>query len=501
MDDIRDRFRAAQPQNNGRRDFLGPMQPPRPQEPARTPQSPQKPSNGPSSWMKPQVAPQPKPVPQPSQQRRSAEPQQHGPIPQRSAVPIPRKRKTKSRKKPVLAVIAILVLLAGGGGAYAFLGQSSSDEQASLAPAADTAGASTAAANQAPELPEGTIKLIATGTFSAYDSVNINAKNGSDYDYLPLMNKLKPVFDSADISVCHQETLAGGADKGISGYPEFNAPFEWSEGMVGLGCNVMNMASFNTNDKGQAAISAAVKFFDDQKSVLAVAGANRNQAEQDKIRYFETKGLKFAFLSYTTQSQKPPAEKYGVNMWNEATATKQIEAAQKEADFVIVGMTWGDPDKAPVTTQQKQIAQFLAKLDVDLVLGNGSHILQPAVVLEGTEGHQTLVWYSLGNAVNSQLPLENLVGGIAVIEIDIRTQDMINPRLLPVYQHYEWTAAEKANSNYNARKNLSLYMLDQATEALSKSQHNTTVDAQTKRVKDIITSQAPIKVITSKDLE
>ncbi len=508
MDDIRDRFRAnGAPSTGGRRDFVGPLRPERPLQPQRTPQpapTPKPQSNAPSSWMQQPSQSQPAMSPRPRPRPIAAQPNQFGPIPQRSAAAPAaakaRKARKKSRKKPIIAVLALLVLLAGGGGAYAFLGRTPT-EQASQTPVADTAGASTAAADSEPQLQQGTIRLMATGTFAAYDSIHQMARKGDKYDYLPLMQNIKPALDTADISVCHQETLAGGADKGVSGYPEFNAPFEWSAAMAGIGCSVMNVASLNTNDKGQAAIDAALKYFESQQSIVAVSGANRSQDEQDKIRYFEVKGLQFAYLSYTTQSLKAPANKYSVNVYSEPLAKKHITEAQKNADFVIVGMTWGEPDKAEVTAQQNQIAAFLAKQDVDLVIGNGPHILQPAKVLDGTEGHQTLVWFSLGNAVNSQLPMENLIGGIAVVDIDIQTQDMLNPGLLPVYQHYEWTAAEKANSKFDARKNFSLYMLDKAAEVLAKSQNGTTVEAQNKRVNDIITRDAPINVLSSKDLE
>lgn len=472
-DDIRDRFKVP----GGRRDFLGGAPPPRPHTP--------------------------KPVAKtsPSITQRQASPQPAGPIPQRTSLKA-RQRKKQGRVKKILKPTGILLLLAVVGAGAWFVTKPKSDPQANQTPANDQSQvAEVPNENQEQSLPEGKIRLVATGTFATYDSIHKSAKNGSNYDYLPLMSDLKPVFDGADISFCHQESLAGGADKGVTGYPDFNAPFEWSKGMVDLGCNVFNLASFNTNDKGKAAIDAAVKYFDDQESVLAVTGANRTQKEQEEIRYFDLKGLKFAVLSYTTQSHKPPASKYSVNMYSEATAKKQVAEARKNAQFVIVGMAWGKEDTAAIQPEQKSIAKVLAAAGADLIIGNGSHVLQTAEILKGEAEREALVFYSLGNGVNSQLPLENLFGGIAVIDIDIPTQNMVNPGLLPVYQHYEWTAAEKSSNNFDARRNFNLFMLDQAADALKKSLNNTTVAAQTKRAKDIITQNLEIKILTSKDFE
>ena len=476
---MRDRLRAP---GGERRDFLGNPAPRRqPKQPAMQSQ-PQRPVQ------------QPKTQPQPGQM---------GPIPQRSPLAAQAKKKKSSKAKKILKVFGVIFLLAAVGGGAWYMTKPANDQAAQASQAATDQPQTAAAVDEGQEeaLPQGTIRLVATGTFATYDSIHDQAKQGNSYDYSSLMKDIKPVFDGADIGFCHQEALAGGADKGVTGYPDFNAPFEWSDDMIDLGCNVFNLASFNTNDKGQSAISSAVKHFDDKDDVLAVTGANRNQKEQDEIRYFEVKGVKFAILSYTTAVQKDPAKPYSVNLYSEAKAKKQLAEARENAQFVIVGMAWGKEDSAALQPQQQSIAKVLVQAGADLVLGNGPHILQTAETIKGAENREGLVYYSLGNAVNSQLPLENLIGGIAVIDIDIPTQNMVNPGLLPVYQHYEWTAAQKRSNDFNARKNFNLYMLDQAADALKKSQNNTTVEAQTKRVKDIMTKNLDIKILTSKDLE
>jgi poly-gamma-glutamate capsule biosynthesis protein CapA/YwtB (metallophosphatase superfamily) len=483
MDDIRARFRVPD-----RRDYLGPMSAP-PPKPVQ------------------QTAKLPRPVERPKPQTRPI--MSAGPIPQREpSRPMPTSRKsTRKKGRKLFVVPLILLLLAGAGvGGWVFLkplkSSNSSEQEKPQTAGASTSGQQGPVSKAGLPLKEGTIRLVATGNFAAYDSVNDAAKQGSGYDYAPLMNDLKPVFANSDINICHQETIGAGIDEGLSGYPYFNAPTEWSKALLDTGCNVVNMASFHTYDKSQRAIEKAVSFYDDKEGLFAQVGANRNQKEQDEIRYFEVENLKFAMLAYTTKSQKKPAESYGVNVYSESLAKKQVSQAKETADFVIVGMTWGKEDTEAVQPQQESIAKTLAAAGADLIIGNGPHVLQTADILEGKDkGSKSLVFYSLGNAVNSQLPTKNLIGGLAVINIDIRTQDMVDPGILPVYQHYEWSAAEKASNNFDARRNFNLYILDQAAEALAKSQNNTTVEAQTKRIKSLLTQNVPILVLTSKDLE
>lgn len=353
------------------------------------------------------------------------------------------------------------------------------------------------AAQTEEQQPTGTIRLIAIGDSLAFESINNAAKKPDGYDYMPLMGDFKPYFEKADIRLCTQTTPAGGEGPGISGYPTFNAPTAWATGFAGLGCNLINLGTNHMNDKGQAAIDTTLKTWEEQKDILAVAGANRSTEEQAKVRYFTVKGVKFAYLSYTTISQKQDGPPYAVNKYSDALAKAQITEARQNAQLVLVSMNWGIENTAEVKPEQEQIAQTLASQNVDVIIGGGPHIVQPAKVLEGTDGHQTLVWFSLGNFITSELPLENLVGGMAIMDFDVASKQLNDPKFMPVYMHYEWTAAQKAAGNVNARTNFRVYPLDLAAEALGKSLHNTTVEAQTQRITGIVTKHAPVKVIKS----
>lgn len=418
-------------------------------------------------------------------------PQPVAPAPQMPAAPPVNAKRSKNRVVPIVAFLVISGLAAGAG----YIGY---NKYYKKAPAANVSNSSASESAQ-PQLT-GTIRFIATGDNLAYDSINAAAKKeDGTYDYLPMMSEFKSFYEKSDIGLCNETTPAGGDKNGlaISGYPKFNAPTAWSVGFAELGCNVINLASERTNDKGQPAIDVMLDTWTSQKDILAVAGANRSAEEQSKVRYFELKGFKFAYLAYTTNVAARPVSPHGVNLYNDDLATNQVTEARKNANFVIVSMNWGTENSTEINADQERIAQFLADKNVDVIVGGGPGVLQPAKVLDGAEGHQTLVWFSLGNFLGSPLPLDNLIGGMAVMDIDLATQQIRNPKLLPVYMHYEWTPQQKAAGTLNARKGFKLFPLDQAAVPLSRSQNNTTVEAQTDRVKGIITKFVPIQVIKS----
>lgn len=352
---------------------------------------------------------------------------------------------------------------------------------------------------RAKQTANGTIRLVATGDMIAHDSVNASAKKADgSYDYLPLMDKMKPLFEKADVRFCNQATPAGGEQFGITGYPVFNAPLAFPRGIEAVGCNVINIGTNHTNDKGQGLIDATVSAWDNRTGILAVAGANRSVSEQNQSHIFTVKGLKIAFLSYTTYTNNTAVTPHGINMYTEPLATAQMGEARKNADIVMVSMRWGTEYSPDINASQEAIAQQLTNLGADVIVGHGPHVLEPAKRLKNVDGsRESVVWYSLGNFLNTQIESEALIGGFAVMDIDGPTKKIVNIGFMPTYMHYEWTAAEKRAGNLLARKNLTMVPLDQAASLMAKSQIGSTVQAQTDRVKTILNKFTSVKIITS----
>lgn len=338
---------------------------------------------------------------------------------------------------------------------------------------------------EAEKVDDTTIRLLATGDFIAHDSVNSAAKQGDgSYDYLPLMADFADIFRQADIRFCNDPILNGGAQFGITGYPVFNSPTEFVTDMGKLGCNLVNTASNHSFDKTQAEISASVAAWESVPNMLAVAGQNSSQAAHDRVSYFTVKGVKFAFVAYTTYTNRPLANNYGVTFFSQDLAKQQIgEAKQNGAEIIIASMRWGTEYSPNVNAMQKQNAQFLADQGVSLILGHGPHVLQSAQELTGSGGNKTVVWYSLGNFLNTQIPPETLFNGLATVDFDSKTKQITKLQYVPIYMHYEWTAAQAKAENLSARKNLHLYFLEDATDAMLQSNAlSTTVEAQKQRI-------------------
>jgi poly-gamma-glutamate capsule biosynthesis protein CapA/YwtB (metallophosphatase superfamily) len=414
--------------------------------------------------------------------------------------PLPRKS-GRSRTRIFVVLLAIIIVIAGGATAvWKFTRKT---------PATGTPKQQASGSKTDNKVPSATgdashpnrIRLLATGDFIAHDALNERAKKSDgSYDYLQFMSDFKPVFAAADIRFCNQATVSAGEAFGISGYPIFNAPTQFAKDMGSLGCNLVNTASNHSFDKGQDAIDATVKVWDGIPNLFAVAGENRSTVEQNKVHYFTVKGVKFAFLAYTTYTNTPPPNTYGVNVFSKDFAKKQIdEAKQNGAEAIVTSMRWGTEYSPDVNAEQTADSQYLADQGVSLILGHGPHVLQTVKRLKGAGGNETLVWYSLGNFINAQEPPETLFNGLAVIDYDTKTKQISTAQYLPIYMHYEWTADQKARDDLLARKNFHLYLLEDADAAIARSQLGTTASAQKTRIQNQLNAFTSIPLITSKE--
>ncbi|MFO0920623.1 MAG: CapA family protein [Candidatus Saccharimonadales bacterium] len=406
-----------------------------------------------------------------------------------------RERKTRPKGKIFFFILLGLILVAGAVGGFLFWKNKKSNSQQvdNKIPVI----ASPEQPEEAPTTSKKTIRLVATGDMMAHDTILKNGKTATGYDFSPMLANMKPFFDKSDIKICNQSTPSGGENFGYSGHPDFNAPAEWARAIGGVGCNVINLGSNQINDKGQGAVDATVAAWDNQEGVLAVVGANRNTEEQAKVRTFEKEGVKFAILSYSTASDKPVTNGFAINMYDAGKASTQVAEVKKGADVVIVNMNWGTEYSSGIDATQDKIAQEIADAGADVVVGHGPHVLEPVKSLKGKNGNSTLVWYSLGNFLNTQLQTEALIGGFAVMDIDTSTKKLTEPKFMPVYMHYEWTPAQKTANDLLARNNVSMYPLDKAAEPMTKSYIDTTVEVQTARVNKLLNQFTKVTVIKS----
>jgi len=398
-----------------------------------------------------------------------------------------RGRSSLRRKWLFIAIGAIVLVAAVAIGAYLYISR----------PVTTNNPPVTTVSNEPAPVSDGIVRMSAMGDMLAHDTINANARTGDGYDYARYFANILPAYVGSDVVFCNQEGLSSGEIFGISGYPSFNAPTKFAADLQsGAGCNAINLANNHMGDKGVSAIDATIDVWAGLKPLM-ISGANKTAADQENVSFATVKGIKFGFVSFMDFNNNTNTPDYSINDYHdEALVRRLVTQARTGADVVVVSMHWGTEDSNNVDMEQYNEAKLLSSLGVDVIIGTGPHVLQKTDVINRDDGGKTVVWYSLGNMLSSQLNIRELIGGIAGFDISKGSSGKVtvdNLTFTPTYMHYEWTAQQSAAGDLSARKNAMIYLLNSAAEPLSRSLFGTTVAEQKQYVIDTLGSAVTVK--------
>ena len=275
------------------------------------------------------------------------------------------------------------------------------------------------------------LSLVMVGDVLIHEAVFKDAlNNDGSYDFNSMFEDIKPLLEGYDLKYCNQESIIGGKNLGISGYPNFNSPDEIGDTINNLGFNLVGLANNHAYDLGEDAINYSVNYWKKYENIIT-SGSYLSKDERDDIKIYEKNGIKYAFLAYTTSLNGNKLNKdYLVNMYDVDKVKSDIEKVSS-ADLIIVAMHWGNEYTNTPTNSQREIAEYLANLGVDLIIGTHPHVVQPITYID-----DTLVIYSLGNFISNQLvidinPAIGLLVGLDItkeedkIKFDIKTKELI----------------------------------------------------------------------------
>lgn len=264
--------------------------------------------------------------------------------------------------------------------------------------------------------------MVMVGDNLIHSSVYNDAYLGNNqYDFTKMYDLIKPIVSTYDIAYYNQETILGGKELGLDDYPTFNSPQEVGDAMIDAGFNLVSLASNHTVDSGESAVIASRDYWDSKEGVLAV-GSYRSFEDKNQVRVMNANNITYTMLNYTYGTNGIPVasgKEYLVNVWPTDLALndvesddeyqaykeqvkKDIEAVRDQVDVLIVAMHWGVEYTHEPTPYEEDMAEYLASLDVDVIIGTHPHVIQPVTWID-----DTLVIYSLGNFISAQYQDDN----------------------------------------------------------------------------------------------
>lgn len=246
------------------------------------------------------------------------------------------------------------------------------------------------------------VTLIMVGDMLLHDRVEESAqKEAGGYDFSAIFAHTKDMISEADIAIANEEVIIGGTELGVSGYPAFNAPFEFADELAESGFDVICHGTNHALDKGGRGITSCLNYWENYPEIQ-VLGIHDSAADQDRLTIMEQNGLKLAFLNYTYGTNGialPGDTPFGVDYLLEEAVIEDLAEAEEIADFTIVCPHWGTEYRLTPDSYQEKWTKIFVENGADLILGTHPHVIEP-VEWEEYHGNKALVYYSLGNFVN-----------------------------------------------------------------------------------------------------
>lgn len=381
------------------------------------------------------------------------------------------------RRAAIAAAAAVLLLTACAPG--------------TLQPAPATSEpAASPTATPTPTPEPATVSVSAMGDMLPHDSVTADAlQPDGSYDYGHFFDAARGIWDDSDLVSCNQEAPSGGVELGLTYYPAFNAPVEFAQGLAAAGCNTIGLGNNHTYDRGQEGVDRTRAVWDELDPLL-ISGAYRSAEEQAVVPTTEVDGLTVAFLNFVDLSNTPTTDTV-VTWLDSPLVEQQLAEAEEVADATIVAVHWGDEYSQVVNDRQREQAQRLADLGAEVILGTHPHVLQEAEWIDRADGSRAFVYYSLGNALSTQMAVPRVVSAVAQFDLvglpggDV---EVVDPSAVPLYMHFDLTPQQFASGAWVNRRNLQLYPLVDAAEPITRSawRDELTVESGIELVTDVL---------------
>lgn len=316
------------------------------------------------------------------------------------------------------------------------------------------------------------VSMLFTGDIMCHNTQFKDAYKNGVYDFKYVFDDIKDYLSSPDITVGNLETTFAGAEKGYSGYPQFNTPSELGTNLKDVGFDILTTSNNHSLDTGYNGLEKTLNTLDELS--IRHTGTSRSEEEQNSVLLYEANGMKLAFIAstYGTNGIPVPSSKpYCINLISKEFLLSQIQKAKESnPDAIIACMHWGEEYNTKYTSSQTEMANFLFENGVDIIIGNHPHVLEPMETrdITTTDGKSKKVFlvYSLGNFMSGQTQKNTRTSILLNLEISKSNKNEFinidNISYIPIYTHsnnfknYKILDINKAISEYqNGNKYIS----------------------------------------------
>lgn len=299
-------------------------------------------------------------------------------------------------------------------------------------------------------------RLMCAGENLVYSSIYSQASkraSSKGYDFSASYNGIKDIIAKSDLAMVTQSSVMDDKNE-PSGSPEFNSPNEILDKLIALGFDVFNQANDHIMDMGLSGAINDIALFKTKENEALLTGLDENREEMIKPHTREVNGITFSFVGITESlggySLSEDSDIGILDLSDDRSSEDEINGSVKQlitnsknaSDIVCVSVHW-DVDSSENT--QSAIIEKLLDYGADIIIGTGTHTLQPIEYMKNSDGEQALVMRSLGDLISAADTADELLGGIVDITV---TKDsagkatVTSAKLIPIVTQYSTDYAD-----------------------------------------------------------
>ena len=251
------------------------------------------------------------------------------------------------------------------------------------------------------------ITISAVGDLMCHSTqYNYARIEGDSFDFKPVFREIKNYLEDSDFVLGNLETVIGGKNKKYSGYPLFNTPDSFLEGLKFAGFDLLFTANNHALDRNKSGLERTAQKITELG--MLYNGTFLSEQDRDSIRIIEVKGIQIALVSYSYSSngiELPMNEEYLINRIDTIQIKKDLLRAKGDKpDIIIVYFHFGKEYSRAPSDFQRAITEKTFEYGADIILGSHPHVVQPLEVFVNPSANidTGFVAFSLGNFVSNQ---------------------------------------------------------------------------------------------------
>lgn len=233
------------------------------------------------------------------------------------------------------------------------------------------------------------IKIGFTGDFCPWERMESLYHNEK---WKESLIEIKPYFDKNDLNVIDLECPLTRHNEGITktgplikSAPETVSILKW------LNCKLVATANNHFKDYGNEGMQETFEVLSNNS--IEWVGSGRNLSEAARTKIIQINEFNIAIINMAENEwSTTTGDQYGCHSLDAIDASKHINNAMIDADYVIMVIHGGHEHYNLPSPRMKKLYRFFVDMGADAVIGHHTHIFSGYEIYEGKP-----IFYSLGN--------------------------------------------------------------------------------------------------------